>query len=203
MNFIEIPSDLKKLVANEKIDFCVKAKYDYSKSESYGMMVVGIVWMVIIGFFGLTFLDSLFFEKGLNLESNGLHNWESLMMPGIVIGIFFIAGLLLFIRACFVMFKEGGYFVGTETRLIQSLNDKITITNWNQFSGNVKLRNKNNFGDIEFKLKTGKIIASKNNPDRFVPDVIYIAGINDVLEIEKLCQIRIKKNNSTLVNAIQ
>lgn len=209
MNLTEIPPDLKKLVANEKIDFCVKAKNDYPKRESYGMMIVGIAWMAFVGVFVFAFFGPLFQGKEVHFKSSGeptvasLNNWKPLIMPGILIGIFFVIGLGLLIRAVFVMFKEGGYFVGTETRLIKCLNNKITITDWEQFSGNVELRNKNNFGDIEFKLRTGKIVTSKNNPDRFVPDVVYIAGINDVFEIEKLCQIRIKENDPTPVNTIQ
>lgn len=209
MNLTELPSDLKKLVATEKIDFCVKAKNEYSKSKSYGMLLLAIIWMAFVGIFVFAFFGPLLSGKKIHFKSNGqptvasIDNWEPLMMPGIVIGILFIVGLFLLIQAIYVMFQEGGYFVGTETRLIKCINDKITITDWEQFSGDIKLRSKNNFGDIEFKLRTGKVVTSKNNPDRFVPDVIYIAGINGVFEIEKLCRIRIKENDPTPVNIIQ
>jgi hypothetical protein len=54
-------------------------------------------------------------------------------------------------------------------------------------------------GDIEFQLKTKKRESRKNSSDKFVPDIIYISGINDVLEVEKYCRIRIKENDSTPV----
>jgi hypothetical protein len=53
--------------------------------------------------------------------------------------------------------------------------------------------------DIEFQLRTGKMESKKNSPDKFVPDIIYISGVNNVLEIEKSCRIRIKENDPTPV----
>jgi hypothetical protein len=53
--------------------------------------------------------------------------------------------------------------------------------------------------DIAFQLRTGKMESKKNSLDKFVPDIIYISGINNVLEIEKSCRIRIKENDPTPV----
>jgi hypothetical protein len=54
-------------------------------------------------------------------------------------------------------------------------------------------------GDIEFQLRTGKMESRKNSPDKFVPDIINISGVDNVLEIEKYCRIRIKENDPTSV----
>jgi hypothetical protein len=53
--------------------------------------------------------------------------------------------------------------------------------------------------DIEFQLRIGKMESRKNNSDKLVPDIIYISGVNNVLEIEKSCRIRIKENDPTPV----
>jgi hypothetical protein len=205
MNLIEIPTDLKKLVANEKIDFCVKAKNNYPKSKSYGIILFGIVWTAFISIFVIAFFGPLFLGKEVHFKTNdeptvgSIDNWEPLLVPGLIIGLFVIVGLSMLVWGFYTLFQNGGYFVGTETRLIKYLNNKITITDWEQFSGNIELNNKNNLGDIEFQLRTGKMESRKNSPDKFVPDIIYISGINDVLEIEKSCRIRIKENDPTPV----
>lgn len=81
--------------------------------------------------------------------------------------------------------------------MIQYRNGKSTITDWEQFSGNVKINAKNNFGDLEYELRTGKMQSRKNESDKFVPDVLYISAIENVYEIEKICKIRIKENDPT------
>ena len=57
-------------------------------------------------------------------------------------------------------------------------------------------------GDISFQLRTGKMVQRKNRPDEFVPDIIYISGITDVLEIEKSCRKRIKENDPSPANIL-
>lgn len=208
MNFTEIPTDLKILTANEKIDFCIKANNDYPKSKSFGNIIAGIFLLAFMSIFVYAFLGPLFSGNEVEFKTNGeltvasIDNWETLVVPSVVIGIFVIAGFGVLISGVYSLFQKGGYFVGTETRLIKSLNNKITITDWEQFSGNIELKNENNRGDIEFQLRTGKLQSRKNEADKFVPDIIYISGVNDVLEIERLCRIRIKENDPTPVHVI-
>jgi len=209
MILTEIPADLKKLTANEKIDFCIKASNNYPKSKSYGIILFGIVWSAFISIFVVSFFGPLFVGKEVHFKTNdvptvaSLDDWDSLLMPGLIIGLFVIVGLSMIIWGIYSLFQSGGYFVGTETRLIKYLNNKITITDWEQFSGNIELSNNKNLGDIEFQLRTGKMQSRKNESDKFVPDIIYISGINDLLEVERLCRIRIKENDPTPVNVIQ
>ena len=48
------------------------------------------------------------------------------------------------------------------------------MKDWDQFSGNIKIKRKNNIlGNLELELRTGKM-SSNNNSNRFVPDIIYI-----------------------------
>jgi hypothetical protein len=41
------------------------------------------------------------------------------------------------------------------------------------------------------------MVSRKEEPDRYVPDVIYILEIPDVFEVEQICRRRIKENDPT------
>jgi hypothetical protein len=42
-------------------------------------------------------------------------------------------------------------------------------------------------------MRTGKMIGHKNNRNRYVPETIYLTGIPDLYQIEKICRVRIKE----------
>jgi hypothetical protein len=52
-------------------------------------------------------------------------------------------------------------------------------------------------GNIALTLRSGKIIRRKDGPDEYVGDVVYLSGVDHVLEIEKICRTRIKENDPT------
>jgi len=43
-------------------------------------------------------------------------------------------------------------------------------------------------------------VNKKNSSAQFVPDIVYISGVPNVLEIEKICRKRIKENDPTPAN---
>jgi hypothetical protein len=49
-------------------------------------------------------------------------------------------------------------------------------------------------------MRTGRMVSRKNGPARYVPDIIYISGILNVFEVEKICRKRIKENDPTPPN---
>lgn len=55
-------------------------------------------------------------------------------------------------------------------------------------------------GNLSFEMRTGKMVSRKNGPDRYVPDTVYIAGIEDVFEVERFCRQRIRENDPTPAN---
>ncbi|WP_431242400.1 hypothetical protein ACQ9BO_21490 [Flavobacterium sp. P21] len=149
------------------------------------------------------FFGPLFKNEEVHFEANGspvtasLDDFGELIFPGGIIILLVLAGIYVTIRSIYGIFQNGGYFVGTETRLIQFRNGNTTSTDWEQFTGSIKIKAKNNFGEIEFELRTGKMESRKNQPDKFVPDIIYLTGIDNVYEIEKKCRLRIKENDPT------
>ncbi|MFH6999532.1 hypothetical protein ACHRVZ_16505 [Flavobacterium sp. FlaQc-57] len=205
MNLTELPIDLKKLIENEKVDFLTKAKRKYPLSKTRIGLFFACIWCSFVGFMAYALFGPLLRNEEVHFTSNDVPvtaSWEDLselLVPGLIIGLFAVIGLILLFFAIKSLFQKGSYFVGTETRLIQYYNGKSTITDWEQFTGNVKIESKNNLGDLEYELRTGKMQSQKNQADKFVPDIIYISGIENVYDIEKKCKIRIKENDPTPV----
>jgi hypothetical protein len=103
----------------------------------------------------------------------------------------------MFSGGIYLMFKKGGYFVGTPTRFISFQKGKYRSVDWEQFSGDIQVTGDDQKGHITLGMRTGKMVSSKNGPDRYVPDELYISGIPDVFEIEQICRKRIKENDPT------
>jgi hypothetical protein len=120
-------------------------------------------------------------------------------VPALIIGLFILIGLGLFGSGLYLLFKKGGYFVGTPTRLISLQKGKYRSVDWEQFSGDIEVTGNERKGTIRLGMRTGKIVSSKNGPDRYVPDELYISGIPNVFEIEQSCRKRIKENDPTPV----
>lgn len=206
MNLTELPIDLKKQIENEKIDFSLKAKRNYPRSRSLTGLLFGLVWSGFISIFVIVFFGPLFKNEEVHFKSNGeevtasLGDLSALLVPGLIIGVLMIVGIVMTVYSIVTLLQKGGHFVGTETRMIHYRNGKTIITDWEQFNGNVKINAKNNFGDLEYELRTGKMEKRKNAGDKFVPNIIYISGIENVYEIEKKCRIRIKENDPTPAN---
>lgn len=67
------------------------------------------------------------------------------------------------------MFKKGGMYVITLTRLIEEKGDTIQAYDWREFSGNTVMTSR----DIRCDLKTGEMVT-RNRRSQFVPHRVYI-----------------------------
>jgi len=101
----------------------------------------------------------------------------------------------MIVGGIYSMFKKGGYFVGTPTRLVHFRKGKMRSIDWEQFSGDIAVRSGAAKGTVSLQMRTGKMVSRKNAPDRYVPDVIYLSQIPHAFEVEKLCRKRIKEND--------
>ena len=139
----------------------------------------------------------------VHFESNGVptvagpDNLGPLIVPGLIIGLFLFIGVLILAAGIVSLFKRGGYFAGTPTRLIHFYGRTTRSIDWEQFSGDIEVKGTERKGSIALKMRSGKTVSSKNGPDRYVPDVIYISGIPDVFDVERFCRRRIKENDPT------
>ena len=87
--------------------------------------------------------------------------------------------------------------MGTPTRLVHYQKGRIRSIDWEQFSGYIEVDGTTDRGNISLQMRTGKIVHRSRGLDSFVPDVVYISGISNVFEVERICRRRIKENDPT------
>ena len=198
-----IPIELRNLIDSEQTDFIVKSSRNYPKKKGIVLLLFALFWNAFVSVFVIAFLVPILRGKEVSFKANdvptsgSLENWEPILVPSLIISLFVFVGIGMFIWALVQLLQKGGYFAGTETRLIKYRNGEITVKDWEQFSGNIKMKNKSDLGDLELELRTGKMKSRNKGSDKFVPDIIYLSGIKNVFEIEKKCRIRIKENDPT------
>ncbi len=198
-----LPQALTDNLGNENKDFLVNAARSQPLRNSIGILLFGTFWLAFCSIFVIAFFGPLFSGSEVHFTSNdtpvvaGPDNLKPLILPGLFIGLFVLVGLGMFGFGLYMMQKKGGYYVGTPTRLINYYRGTIRSIDWEQFSGDITVSGSETKGNITLGMRTGKMVSSKNSPDRYVPDTIYISGIPDVFEIERHCRKRIKENDPT------
>ncbi|WP_281636778.1 hypothetical protein [Flavobacterium marginilacus] len=202
MNTIQsLPPDLKSVIGTEKIDFSILAKRKQPLKNSFGLIIFGTIWTAFISIFVFAFIVPLFKGEEVHFKVNdepvtgSWENFDQMLVPTLLIGVFVLIGIGILSSGFYSFFQKGGNFVGTPNRLIHYRKGTITTYDWEQFSGNMEINSKKE--DMSMELRTGKMVSEKNKPDKYVPDVIYISGVTDILEIERICRNRIKENDPT------
>ncbi|HBK70660.1 MAG TPA: hypothetical protein DDZ39_03210 [Flavobacteriaceae bacterium] len=208
MTITTVPNELRTLIGSEEVDFVVKAHKNSSNSTVLNHIFFGVFWLTILsfGFYsslkkqfeGLVFdFSTAFFQNIYTLIKTNIKD-DSLFL---FFGLFVSIGVGVLVYAVYLYFQKGGFFIGTATRLIKYRKGNITTTDWEQFSGNIAINNKGTLGNIKLELRTGNMQNSGGNSSskRYVPDVIRIVGIENVLSVETKCRQRIKENDPTPV----
>lgn len=203
MENITLPPELSSFVSSENKEFTVKAGRAQPLKKSFSLILFGTVWTAFTSIFVFAFLIPLLQGKEVHFESNGVptvaspDNLGDIVMPAIIIGIFVLIGIGMLSWGIYSIFKKGGYFVGTPTRLVHFQSGSIRSIDWEQFSGDIEVSSNAKKGNISLQMRTGRMVSRKNEPDRYVPDVIYISEIPNVFEVEQICRKRIKENDPT------
>jgi len=198
-----LPDDLNTVIGSEKKEFAVKAKRAQPGKVSMSLILFGTVWLAFTSIFFVAFLGPLFVGEEVEFTTNGVPtvagpgNLGPILLPALIIGVFVLVGIAMMGSGIYSMFKKGGYFVGTPTRLIHYQNGTVRSIDWEQFSGDIEINGDAEKGNLSLQMRTGRMVSSKNSPDRYVPDTIYISGIASVYEIEQICRKRIKENDPT------
>jgi hypothetical protein len=199
----KLPQSLSKVLDSESRDFIVRPKRAYPSGTSRFLVLFGLAWTAFSSIFVFAFFGSVLAGGETHFELNGVpttassDNLEPLLFPAIFIGIFVLIGIGVTGAGVAKMFKKGGIFVGTPTRLVHFQNEKIRSIDWEQFSGDIRLSGNNENGTIALGLRTGRMVSRKNRSSQYVPDVIYMTGIPNAFEVEKICRERIKENDPT------
>lgn len=205
MENLILPPELSASIGSEHKDFVVKAGRAQPFSKSLFTIIFGIIWTSFTSIFVFGFLGPLFSGKDVHFTMNGkptvasLDNLTPLIFPAGMIGIFLLVGITFIALGLYSTFRKGGYFVGTETRLVHFRNGTTRSIDWEQFSGDIAVKGNEQKGNISLKMRSGKMVNQKNGPNRYVPEVIYISTIPNVYEIERICRKRIKENDPTPV----
>jgi hypothetical protein len=200
---ITLPQTLIDYIGFEKKEFAIKASHSQPPKMSCFFILFGTFWLAFTSIFVVALLGPLFRGKDVQFTVNdvpavaGPGNLAPIIGPAIFIGIFVLIGLILVSVGFYVLFKKGGYFVGTPTRMIHYHNGSIRSVDWEQFSGDIEITGNNQKGSITLGMRTGRMVSKKNGPDQYVPDTFYISGIQNAVEIEKICRQRIKENDPT------
>ncbi|MBN2212599.1 MAG: hypothetical protein JW723_00015 [Bacteroidales bacterium] len=203
VEIVRLPELLERNIGSESRDFAVVASRSQPAKMSLGMIIFGAAWLAFTSIFVVAFLRPLFVGKEVHFSSNNVpqvaspENLGPIIVPAMVIGVFVLAGLFLLGFGLYSMFRKGGYFVGTPSRLVHYNRGTIRYIDWEQFSGDIEVSGTRQKGNITLGMRTGKMVSRKNGPDRYVPDKIYISGVHDVHEIEQVCRKRIKENDPT------
>ncbi|MHC1777572.1 MAG: hypothetical protein AB9834_19395 [Lentimicrobium sp.] len=200
---ISLPEDLNTVIGPEKTEFAVKAKRAQPGKVSVGLIFFGTIWLAFTSIFFFAFLGPLFVGEEVEFTTDGVAtvagpgNLGPILLPALVIGLFVIAGIALLGSGIYLLFKKGGYFVGTPTRLIHYRNGTVRSIDWEQFSGDIEIKGNEQLGNLTLQMRTGRMVSSRNGPERYVPDTLYLSGISSVFEIEQVCRKRIKENDPT------
>ena len=202
---IDLPPDLLMTIGAENKDFAVKAARAQPVKMSLFFVLFGTFWLGFTSIFVIAFLGPLFVGKEVHFTSNnvpvvaGPGNLGEITVPAMIIGLFVLVGLGMLGFGINSLFKKGGYFVGTPTRLVNFHKGSIRSIDWELFSGDISVSGSSGKGNISLGMRTGRMVSSKNGPERYVPDVLYMSGIPNVFEIEQICRKRIKENDPTPV----
>ena len=204
MNNTIIPPDLLSIIRTESSDFIIKSSRNQPIKKSIRLILFATLWTVVTSVFAFIFFVPLFKGEEIHFNVNdvptsaSLENLSPLIIPLIIISIFVIIGIVMLISGFYSFYQKGGFFISTKNRLIKHYNGNVYSYDWEQFTGNIEYNTIK--GDISLQLRTGRIVQRKDQPDEFVPDVIYISGITNVQEIETICRKRIKENDPTPTN---
>jgi len=203
MENIVLPPELSSSVRSENKDFTVKADRAQPLKKSFSLIIFGTVWTAFTSIFVFAILGPLFQGKEVHFKSNGVptiagpDNLGPIILPAIIIGVFVLIGIGMLSWGIYSIFKKGGYFVGTPTRLVYFQNGNIRSIDWEQFSGDIEVNGNAQKGNISLQMRTGRMVSRKKGLYRYVPDVIYISEIPNVYKIEQICRKRIKENDPT------
>ena len=198
---VSLPSVLLQNLGSEKQDFAVKAKYSALHKKSIFFLFFGVAWLFIVSLIAYGMVSPLFRGEDVHLTVNNspvvanINNLEPLYMVLVFIGIFILVGLFLLGYGIYSFTKKGGYFVGTPNRLVYYESNNMHSIDWEEFTGNISVKGNEQRGSISLEMRTGHIENSNNNSgvSRYVPDRIFMIGIENPYEIEALCRKRIKE----------
>lgn len=178
-----MPPELFRMLGNEAVDFSLQSRRRLPVGKGLAFLLFGMFWTA----FSIA-ISSAFVGDFMTSEPAGPD-----LFPVLLLGLFVLTGLVCIIGAVYMMLSPGSFFVATPSRLMSYRNGAIKVYDWEQFSGNLEMNTRR--GDLILQLRTGKIMKRKSGHTEFMPDEVYISGVEQVEELERICRQRIKEHD--------
>lgn len=204
MNHI-MPDTLVRNLDGERTDFSVMADKKYHPNTSKFLFFLGLAWTAFSSIFVFVFIGPVLMGNESHFKVNGrpvvasFDNLAPLLMPSLIIGVFLLIGFGMLIYSIKMKAAKGGWFVGTQKRLVAYDGKSLRSIDWEQFNGNVTVEGDNVNGNVTLQMRTGRHV-SRNKREEYVPDELNIIGIEGAFDIDRLCRQRIKENDPTPAN---
>lgn len=197
----QIPSKLQSQLGDESIYFFVKAAKEKSTKDSWSVIRWGLLWIAVIGGIFTAMVYELLLGKptGLNIGDTRITVTPDDLSPlygFFTFGAFFVLPIfIVIVLGIYGFFRKGGYFLGTQNRLIH-LNswNECSVYSWSKFQNKIDIYSSNNIGNIIFSLKE-KIITKKSGKKVKETKSIGMAEINHAREIEAFCHEKTTNTN--------
>lgn len=200
---IILPDDLNTALASESKDFVVYGRFAEPLWKPISNMIMGSFWLGIVLYMGTGFnLSNIsadwFKEIAEGLKQSATNrDYPQLIFPIVFFGIFLSIGIYFFFFKGFrQLFKRGGIFVGTPTKLYNYKNGQTYYTKWVEFTGNIKVRGNDKKGTLTIERTNGYMLKRAHTSSVYVPYTSYLNGIPNVNEIAKICKKRIAECNA-------
>jgi hypothetical protein len=208
MQEIILPDELLNEIGSETKEFVVYGtRLRPVTGNAITQLIIGILWVggfIWIGFF-------LFNEFGpadvtAAAPPEPVIN-ESLtdkfLNDGWAIGLLYLAFLLPGIwnlkKTIVPLLKSGGIFVGTPQRLLNYRKGEIISYGWSEFILKTKVKGNGLKGNLTLTRTTGYYMSAGQRAGGtkfYIPYIVFMSGIGDVFEIEKICKKRIEEKIS-------
>jgi len=200
MNKTSLPNGLKTAIGNEETDFIIFSERNQPLSKTIETIFFALVWLILPLIATYLLFKPLFINANASFSLDGILSkiWDNIGskgVPALFVLLFLVIGFSILISGVINLFKKGGYYVGTETRLIHYNKNKMEYFDWEQFTGNMQIDFKKN--SIVLELRRGKMRKKKNNPDQFIPETVYLSSVKKIMSVERTCRLRIKENDPT------
>ncbi|WP_264553673.1 hypothetical protein [Flavobacterium sp. N2038] len=195
---IAIPDVLQEALGNEKIEFFVKAKKDQPIRNCWSVIGFGVCWILVICLIFLGFVWELFSGECTTISIDGIptevcrDDLSPLKSLFIYFGVFLLPGIIVGSLGFLGLFKSGGYYIGTESRLIRYSWKEVKSFPWEDFTDDIEVFGTEQDGNIIFKLKTG-VYVTRNHKKVLSNTKLNLGSIMYAFEIEKYCRNRITK----------
>lgn len=189
-----VPPALQVVLDSEKVEFFVCSKRRESKKNLLSKMYVsaGILFISIFILVELMGLVEVFTKN----TKPTIDDFQKIILPIFACGILSAGSIVTGIKAFVSLNKTGGQYVGTGDRLYHYCDEKLQTYPWKDFTGNMEIDSKK--GEITMELRYGSKMLGATNSNRITPDTVFLSGVPNVFEIEKICRVKIKDNDPTV-----